>query len=76
MTIIYDFISLKLKKILRYFGFDIIQFIPKNNQNLARKTLTDTFLIDMIIDIGANKGQFARLFLQMGILRKFYQLSQ
>lgn len=74
-TFIYNCASYTIKKILRRFGLDIVQFIPKNDQNLSRKILISNFQINFIIDIGANKGQFAESLFKNGYSQKILSIE-
>jgi FkbM family methyltransferase len=49
----------KLKKIFRFFGFDIIGFSPVLSNTAQVVMSLQSNSIDTIFDIGANEGQFA-----------------
>ena len=51
------------RKIRRYFwkfGYDILGFRATSHPIARRKRLIETYNIDTVLDIGANKGQFAQ----------------
>lgn len=49
----------ELRKFLWKFGYDIYKLTPQNNPLLKRKQLFESYNIDMVLDIGANAGQYA-----------------
>ena len=56
----------KLKKIFRYFGFDIIGYSPILSNSAQVVKSLELNEIDLIFDIGANSGQFAMEILEGG----------
>jgi FkbM family methyltransferase len=48
-----------LRSLVRSSGYDIVKWHPIPPGVAARKRLLDTFDIDVILDVGANAGQFA-----------------
>jgi len=49
-----------LRKILWKLGYDILPFRPDTSPLARRKQLIDQYGIDLVLDVGANKGQYAR----------------
>ena len=52
-------INQAIKKITRKFGFDIIRYQPYYSSTAQISAAITKFGIDLIIDVGANEGQFA-----------------
>ena len=50
----------KLKKTLWMLGYDLSKFDPKSNALARRKKLFESFSIDVVIDVGASTGEFAK----------------
>lgn len=48
-----------LRRFVRFAGYDIVKWHPMPADVAARKRLLDCFGIDVILDVGANAGQFA-----------------
>jgi hypothetical protein len=46
------------KLLLHILGFDLTRFTPGNNPFLQLKKGIETFNIDLVLNIGANTGQF------------------
>jgi hypothetical protein len=46
------------KLLLHTLGFDLKRFTPDNNPFLQLRKGIETFNIDLVLDIGANTGQF------------------
>lgn len=59
-----------LKKTLRYFakrfGFDIVRYEPKSHPLARRKQLLDSYNVDLVLDVGANTGQYATELREIG----------
>jgi FkbM family methyltransferase len=57
-------ISMSLKhefrKVLWKLGYDVARFDPLTNSVARRKKLMKTYMIDTVLDVGANTGQFAK----------------
>jgi len=51
--------TLHIKKHLRKFGYDIIKFRPDKHPVAQRKALLAAYGIDLVLDVGANDGDFA-----------------
>ena len=49
-----------IKKLIRYFGFEIKRFQPEESDAAMIKKLIDVYNIDLVLDVGANIGQFSR----------------
>ncbi len=52
------------KKLLRQFGFDIIKFTPSSHPIASLKLLLNSYQIDLVLDVGANIGQFGEFLRQ------------
>lgn len=50
--------ALRIKKLLRKTGFDLIRFDPNRYPVLRRKMIMDHHAIDHVLDVGANYGQY------------------
>lgn len=48
-----------VKRLLRRMGFDVVRFDPNRYPTLRRKRLMDACGVNVVLDIGANKGQYA-----------------
>lgn len=48
-----------LKRVIHAFGYDLRKFNPSNNSALQLLVALERYNIDMIIDVGANTGQFS-----------------
>ncbi len=51
--------TLFLKQYLRHIGYDIVKFKPWSHPVAQRKALFSTYGIDLVLDVGANTGDFA-----------------
>jgi FkbM family methyltransferase len=60
----------KLKKILRFFGLDIIGYSPTLSYTAQVVKTLEVNSIDLVFDIGANSGQFAIELLEGGFKGK------
>lgn len=65
---------MKLKKIfrkgIRFFGFDVIKFPPQNNFDKRLVEILNETQVDLILDIGANRGQFGQKIISSGYSKK------
>jgi FkbM family methyltransferase len=50
----------RLRKLLWKLGYDVQAYSPRTNPLARRKKLLESYDIDVVLDIGANTGQFAR----------------
>jgi len=61
---------LKLKKRIKYLlrktGYDIIKYSPESHPQARLKQLIDKYNINVILDVGGNKGQFGSLLRYIG----------
>ncbi|MGH9949825.1 MAG: FkbM family methyltransferase [Pyrinomonadaceae bacterium] len=48
-----------IRKLLWNFGFDLSRFTPELNSLARRRELFRMYKIDLVLDVGANTGQFA-----------------
>ena len=48
-----------VKRLLRRMGFDIIRFEPNRYPTLRRQLLLDNYAATVVLDVGANTGQYA-----------------
>jgi len=77
---------MQIKRILRKTGFDIIRYEPNRYPGLRRKMLMDHCGIDLVLDVGANVGQYGTQVRNIGyrgrlisfepISREFQQLKK
>lgn len=58
-----------LQKLLRRVGLDLHRYDPQKDSNLRRQLLLETYGIQMVLDVGANAGQYARLLRRGGYAR-------
>jgi FkbM family methyltransferase len=49
-----------LHKLCRIMGYDICRFSPRFHPLARRKKLVELYKINVVLDVGANKGQFGR----------------
>jgi FkbM family methyltransferase len=47
-----------IKTILRRFGYDIVKYSPANSPRVRRRSLLDSLRVTVVLDVGANVGQF------------------
>lgn len=59
MEIMKDFAKKILRRLIRVTGYDIVKWHSVPAEVAARKRLLDGYGIDVILDVGANAGQFA-----------------
>ena len=48
-----------LRKTLWRLGYDVMRYNPVSHPTLRRRKLFDDLRIDLVLDVGANAGQFA-----------------
>jgi predicted TPR repeat methyltransferase len=65
-----------IKKIFKFFGFSIQYYAPVNLRDSQLKAVFDYHDIDLIIDIGANTGQYGLELRHFGYKKKSFQLSR
>lgn len=65
---------MKLKKffknVIHYFGVDIIKYPPEKNFNQRLVNILNEVQTDLILDIGANRGQFGKMIFTSGYSNK------
>lgn len=49
----------RIVKLLRHFGLDLRRYVPSNSSSARQQLQMQTFNIDLILDVGANTGQYA-----------------
>ena len=54
-----DTVKALVRRCVRLSGYDIVKWHPVPPAIAARKRLLDSFGIDLVLDVGANAGQFA-----------------
>lgn len=64
-----------IKHILRNFGIDIIKFTPDKSSDALLKKIIEFLEIDLIIDVGANEGQFIELVRSLGYNKKIISIE-
>jgi len=47
-----------IRKLARKMGFDIIRYEPASHPLARRKSIFDTYAVDLVLDVGANIGQY------------------
>ncbi len=55
-----------LRRIARSAGYDIRRYLPTNSPDAQIKSVLDRFGIDLVLDVGANMGQYGRLLRDIG----------
>ena len=55
-----------LHSVLRSFGVDIVRYDPRNFIGLRRGRILDAHQITLVLDVGANIGQYARQLREVG----------
>jgi FkbM family methyltransferase len=55
-----------IKKLANLFGYELLRIKKSHSINSHLKNLFDLYQIDLIIDVGANKGQFGQLIRKLG----------
>lgn len=55
-----------VKRVLRGVGYDLIQYRPSSSDSAKLKALMRHLGIDLVLDVGANEGQFATELLRSG----------
>jgi FkbM family methyltransferase len=50
----------ELRKVLRKTGYDVSRFTPSEHPLARRKQMLQSYDIDVVLDIGANRGQYAQ----------------
>ncbi|MDT8388828.1 MAG: FkbM family methyltransferase [Thiogranum sp.] len=55
-----------IHKIAREAGFDIIRYKPRTHPLARRKKILDTYNIDLLLDVGANIGQYGEEMREIG----------
>jgi len=48
-----------VKRVLRYLGYDVVRFLPDRHPMARRLQLLQNNAIRLVLDVGANAGQFA-----------------
>lgn len=51
---------------LRAFGFDYVRFTPNDSSLARRQKLLRTYHIDLVLDVGANRGQYGTEMRKLG----------
>jgi FkbM family methyltransferase len=55
-----------IKRILWRMGWDIVQYNPATHPLARRAKLLENYRIDLVLDVGANTGQYARELRELG----------
>lgn len=55
-----------IRPILRHFGRDLVVYNHQQHPMARRAKLLDTYNIDLVVDIGANSGQYGRSLREIG----------
>jgi len=64
------YIKHKIRKTIRKFGYDISRFTPAYHPIARIKKLFETYKFDVVLDIGANTGQFAKQIRDIGYSKR------
>lgn len=56
----------RLRSFVRRAGYDVVRFDPSQHPVAKRRALMERFGIDFVLDVGANRGQYARKLRQAG----------
>ena len=56
----------KARSLLRRAGFDLIRYKPGGSSHARLKKFFEHFDIDLVLDVGANRGQYGRLLREIG----------
>jgi len=56
----------QIKKALRHLGVDFVRWRPESSPRAALRRMLDRHLIDTVLDVGANEGQYARFLREIG----------
>ena len=68
-----------LRRLIRSIGFDVVMYPPLHSHSGRMKRLFDFYQINLVLDVGANEGQFGRSLRNFGYHGKiisFEPLSQ
>jgi hypothetical protein len=57
-----------LKSLLRNLGWELVKYRPKTHALARRKLILDRAGVDLVVDVGANAGQFGRQLRDLGYL--------
>lgn len=55
-----------IRRILWNLGYDLIRFEPKSHSLARRKQILETYIINTILDVGANIGQYGKQLRDIG----------
>lgn len=55
-----------IRHTLRRFGYDLHRFLPTSSPDALLAQVLRTFDVDLVLDIGANKGQYGQLLREIG----------
>lgn len=55
-----------IRRSLRRFGYDLHRFLPTSSPDAQLQAVLQTLAIDLVLDIGANTGQYGRLLRELG----------
>lgn len=56
----------KIKRLSRFLGYEVIRFIPRSSNEARLKHFLAYYNIDLVLDVGANIGQFASSLRELG----------
>lgn len=59
-------LSNTLHRTLRRVGFDYVRYIPAVHPRARHRKLLESFAIDLVLDVGANRGQTGKSFRDLG----------
>jgi FkbM family methyltransferase len=64
--IIFKEIARVLRRYLRKAGYDVVKYEPSSHPLARRATLLSSYEINVVLDVGANTGQYAKQIRDMG----------
>jgi len=50
----------RIRRLLQRLGYDVVHYAPSSHPLLRRRRLFDGYGIDLVLDVGANSGQFGQ----------------
>ncbi len=64
-----------IKNCFRSIGFDVVRYDIANSEDVLLRTILQHFRIETVLDVGANKGQYALGILKHGYKGKIYSFE-
>ncbi|MFC1771778.1 FkbM family methyltransferase [Pseudomonadota bacterium] len=63
-------IKKSIRNLIRQLGFDLVRYEPKTHPLARRKKILDTYNINLVLDVGANIGQYGKQLREIGYKKK------